>query len=410
MTLEVTIEALGAKGDGIARDAAGEPLYVPFALPGERVRIRTDDSGRGRIERIIEASPDRVVPPCRHFGECGGCALQHASAPLYDDWKRRLIEDALASRGIRAPLSETVKVAAGSRRRAVLSALHNGAAVRLGFHKALSHDLVDVVECVVVEPAIEAALQPLRTALRQMIRPGGTARITLLLCANGLDILIESDRTRPRDAAASVPALAKDTQAARIAMNGDILFQREKPVLHFGQVAVSPPPGAFVQAVAAASDAMAARIAAWASGAKEVADLFCGLGTFSLPLARQSRVTAFEGEPSLVSALADALRMAKGIKPVTTMRRDLMRTPLSAMELNRFDCVVFDPPRVGALAQVGEIARSRLATAIAVSCNPGTFARDARALMDGGFQLLEVVPVDQFLFSSHIEIVALFRR
>ncbi len=410
MTLEVTIESLGAKGDGIARDAAGEALYVPFALPGERVRIRTDDGGRGRIERIIAASPERVAPPCRHFGECGGCTLQHAAAPLYGAWKRRLIEDALASRGIRAPLSETIEVAARSRRRAVLSALHGGAAIRLGFHMAMSHDLVDVAECVVVEPAIEAALQPLRTALRQIIRPGGTARITLLLCANGLDILIESDQTRPRDAASAVPALAKDTQAARITVNGDMLFRREKPVLHFGQVAVSPPPGAFVQAVAAASDAMAARIVAWAGGAKEVADLFCGLGTFSLPLARQSRVTAVEGDPLLLAALADAVRMAKGIKPVTTLRRDLMRTPLSAMELNRFDCVVFDPPRVGALAQAREIARSRLATAIAVSCNPGTFARDARVLIDGGFQLLEVVPVDQFLFSSHVEIVALFRR
>ncbi len=410
MTAEVVIDALGARGDGIAHDELGEPIYVPFALPGERVRIVADEGGkRGRIERVIKASPDRVEPVCPHFGACGGCAMQHASPALYGAWKRRLIEDALAARAISAPLGETLSAPLRSRRRAVMSAVHDGAAVRLGFHKAMSHDLVDVMNCVVMEAAIEAALPALRSALKRLIPEGATARLTLLNCTNGLDILVETGSQGGRNAAA-IAGLAQIPGAVRISLNGETLFQKERPLLRFGGIDVSPPPGAFVQAVAAASDAMAARIADWTRGAKAVADLFCGLGTFTFPLAARARVTAVESEPSLLSALREAARAASGIKPIEALRRDLMRAPLSAMELSRFDCVVFDPPRAGAMEQARQIAKSRLETAIAVSCNPGTFARDARALFDGGFQLLEIVPVDQFVFSSHVEIVALFRR
>lgn len=408
MAAEVRIDSLGAGGDGVAVLPGGGRLYVPFTLSGETVLIEAEGE-RARLLNVLEPSPLRVQPPCRHFGECGGCALQHFDFAHYLEWKRQSVAQTLASRGIEAELSPIVPVPPYSRRRAVLGALFDGAKVSLGFHKAFSHELVDIAACIVLEPAIITALDPLRGYLARLLHRGREARVTVLRCSNGLDVDIRA-RHVSKHKAADAESVFAGAGIVRLTLNGEQVHQSERPLVHFGAVGVEPPPGAFLQAVEAVGDAMAREVISAAGRAKTALDLFSGLGAFSFPLAAGAAVTAVEGDDLAVQAVQAAIRAARGIKPVSVLRRDLLRVPFSAPELNRFDVVVFDPPRAGAVEQAREIAKSKIRCAVAVSCNPATFARDARILLDGGFSIERLVPFDQFLFTGHVEIVAVFRR
>lgn len=395
---------LGARGDGIAEAAEG-PRYLPFALPGERVRAE----GAGLPELLSAPNPERRAPACRHFGVCGGCVAQHMGERLYADWKRGIVEDALRKRGLRAELAPLRAIAAASRRRAVMTGRCLEGGSLLGYHPRGSDAAFEVLECPVLLAEIVACLPALReivaaTAQREV-------RLTVLATPVGLDVAIASARALDAKLSARLARIAAaEPRLARLTLDGETISQRQPPVLAFAGVEVCPPPGAFVQAVAAAESAIAEEVAAATAKVRRAADLFCGVGTLSFHLARGAAVAAFDSDAAAVKALELAARHAKGLKPIEAKVRDLMREPLSARELDGFDAVVFDPPRAGARAQASALARSRVPIVVAVSCYPGTFARDLRILVDGGYRLQRVVPIDQFLFSAHVEAVAYLRR
>jgi len=406
------IARLGAQGDGVA-DCEDRPVYVPFALPGERVRAEVDGE-RARLLEVLEPASNRVSPVCRHFGACGGCALQHLEPGDALAWKRAQVVAAFAARGIEAEVDPPIAIGLGERRRATFAAARaDGSAVRLGFHAAREHDIVPLAECPILTPAIEQALAGLAELAEPLLPRREAARILVTDTDTGLDIAIEGvERKLTPNLRSTVAAAATRLKLARLSVGGDVVFASAEPALMLGGVRLVPPPAAFLQASAKAEAAIAAIIvaAARAAKAKAVADLFCGVGTFAFHLARHARVLAVDGDKRAIGALSDAARRASGLKAIETKVRDLMREPLSARELQEFGAVVFDPPRAGARAQAEMLAKSKVPAVVAVSCNPGTLARDARILIDGGYTLQRVVPIDQFVHSAHIEAVAVFRR
>ncbi|WP_185985208.1 class I SAM-dependent RNA methyltransferase [Aureimonas mangrovi] len=405
MSETVQIEALGAKGDGIAPG----PLYVPFALPGETVEVERRGA-RARPLRIVQPSAERREPPCPHFGACGGCDLQHASDELYRAFKRELVAEAFRRAGIKTEVAPLVPCAPGTRRRAVFTAVRAGPRVLLGFHQAQSHRIEDLKTCLVAVPAIEKALPLLRRLAATLIDRKRPLRLTVFAGPAGLDIAAEDAARLTHALRQSALTMALEAGLARLTVGGEVLVESRRPVVDLGGIVVEPPPGAFLQAVTGAEAQMATLVETHLEDAKAAADLFCGVGTFTLRLARHTAVHGVEGEAPALAALDKARRGAPGLKPVTSERRDLFRRPMTAKELARFDAVVFDPPRAGAEAQARELAASKVKRVAAVSCNPTTLARDAAILIEGGYALLSVTPIDQFLWSHHVEAVALFSR
>ena len=408
-TQALDIARLGAQGDGIAETPSG-PVYVPYALPGEQVLVE-QRGDRARLVAVLAAGPDRVAPLCRHFTHCGGCALQHLERAAYLAWKRELVAQAFAARGLEAPVAHVVSVGLGARRRATLSARRTGRGVVLGFFEAKGHDIVDLQECPVTASAIVRALPGLKRLVEPLASRRLPVRLTVTLAANGLDVAIEDFPGEPgpevRERLARAAAAAR---LARVTLAGDTIYQSTVPAVRFGPANVVLPPRAFLQAAPAAEAEMVRLVGAAVAGARRIADLFCGLGAFTFPLAMNAAVLAVDGDRQAIAALESAARRTPGLKPVETKVRDLFREPLSPKELERFDAVVFDPPRAGAAAQSASLAKSRVATIAAVSCNPATLARDARILIDGGYRLERVTPIDQFLYSPHVEVVAVLRR
>jgi 23S rRNA (uracil1939-C5)-methyltransferase len=405
VAIEVDITGLGSQGDGIAQ-GTDDVRYVPFALPGERMRIAAD----GASELLSPPSPDRREPICRHFGVCGGCSAQHMGDRLYPAWKRGIVVEAFRQHGLAPDVRPLQLVQPHTRRRAVLTfRRHDASRSSLGYHRRKSTDLVDLQECPVLSPGIAGALAALRALATAL--PGAQARMTVLSTPVGLDVSIEQDTSRLAGSArVEIGRIAARPPFARVTVNGEVLIEQQSPTLSFGGVAIVPPPGAFVQAVEAAELSIAQRVLEAVGKSRRVADLFCGVGTFTLPLARNSRVLALDSDQAAVEAVAAGVRRAQGLKPVATRVRDLLHQPLSPKELEEFDAVVFDPPRSGAREQAARLARSRVPLVVAVSCDPGTLARDARILADGGYGIECVTPIDQFLYSAHVEAVAVLRR
>jgi 23S rRNA (uracil1939-C5)-methyltransferase len=402
---EVVIDRLGAKGDGVAiRD--GEAVYVPFALQGERWRV-----GEGEPQRLTE-SAERAEPVCRHFLQCGGCLAQHMSPDLYRDWKRGLVVDAFRHRGIEAEVAPVVVVDAASRRRAFLGVERRGADVVIGFREEGQHTLVDMAECPVLDPLIVGALPGLRSMARRVMPDRAGGRLVVTRLDHGLDVSFDNGRKdlSPHDKA-DVAALAQKMGLARLVVGGETIVAAGKPVVTIGGVAVEIEPGLFLQAVPQAERLLAELcVAALPKSAKMAADLFSGVGTLTMPLAKRASITAYDSDRRAITALSGAVRHVQGLKPVTAVVRDLFRDPLSVRELNAFQAVVLDPPRAGAAAQAERLAASKVPVVIAVSCNPATLARDARALIDGGYRMGPVTPIDQFLYSAHVEAFTVFRR
>jgi 23S rRNA (uracil1939-C5)-methyltransferase len=411
--VEVEITALGGRGDGIAHFGA-ETVFVPFAAPGDRLRVRLEGEREGGlVGRIIDRladGPMRTAPPCRHFGDCGGCTLQHLDPAAYRDWKQGLVQEALARRGIETSVAPLIVVPPASRRRAVLTAERRGDAVRLGFNTLASHRIVDLQACHILLPPLFALLEPLRATLGCLLGPGERADVAVALTESGIDLWLQSRQEPTLSGRQALVDLAESRDLARISIGAEAepVVVRRVPRMIFGGVAVALPPGVFLQPSREGEAALTAVVLAAMQGRSRIADLFAGCGTFTLPLAAEARVHAVEGDAAALAALAAAARGLAG--RVTTERRDLARAAVTAAEFDRFDAVLFDPPRVGAKEQAAEIARSRLDLAVAVSCNPGSFARDARILLDAGFRLEQVLPVDQFPWSSHLELVGRFRR
>jgi 23S rRNA (uracil1939-C5)-methyltransferase len=407
-TAMLDIQRVGAQGDGIA-ERDGKSIFVPFALAGERVAVEVEGE-RARLINVVQASQNRVAPVCPHFGSCGGCAVQHMSKQLYRAWKRDIVVQAFASRGLAPVVADLIRPE-GKRRRATFTARKTNSSVLLGFHEAGSHQLVDIDVCPVMEPAIVSGLPALRKLIEPMLSRKGEARITVTMSSGGLDIAIaEIERTLDSGLRSTLAQAARTGGFARVSFGGDTAYEALQTGLAFGTVDVVLPPGGFVQAVAAAEETMAGLVMQAIGKSKSVADLFSGIGAFAFRLAARCRVFAADSDRPAIAALLAAQKTARKIKPITAIVRDLYREPLSAMELKDFDALVFDPPRAGAEAQARMIARSKVKTVVAVSCNPATLARDARILVDGGYALGDVTPIDQFHYAPHVECVAVFRR
>ncbi|MHA7774085.1 class I SAM-dependent RNA methyltransferase [Roseibium sp. M-1] len=405
---EIRITTLGHRGDGVAETETG-PVYVAGALPGEIVRAKVDN-GRAQDPVIETASPERIEPVCRHYDACGGCSVQHLAEEPYLAWKRGLVEKALRDRGIQTEIAPTVAATAGGRRRAVLTATRAGRHTLLGYHEKASHRLVDIRECPVLDQVIVKALPGLKALAAEVMPKKGDLRLTVLATTAGLDIAIDNaDKNYDR----KIPALSQkvvEQDLARLSVNGEVILEVRPPLLDMGGVGIVAAPGGFTQATLAAEDALASLVLKGVGKAKTVADLFSGVGTFALRLGRQANVHAVEGDAAALAAFDKALRKPQGLKKVTFERRDLSRRPLVREELEPFEAVVFDPPRAGAQAQAEQLAASKVKTIVAVSCNPATLARDLRILIDGGYVLQSVTPVDQFHYSPHIEAVAVLTR
>ena len=408
MSSRYLISSLGAQGDGVA-EADGGHVFIPFTLPGETVTaVRAKD--RAELLAVLEASPQRVAPPCRHFGECGGCALQHLEPAAYLEWKRGKVMQALASRGIDATVGETIACPPASRRRALLSARRSDNVMLLGYSRAPSHRLINIEECPITLPGIVAALPILRQLASIICATGDTFRLAVTATEPGLDVAASGSGPLSERSRQLASAYVLRNGIARLSVDGEIVIEPVKPQVTFGSAAVIPPPGAFLQAVASAEAAMAELVGGHLRKARKVADLFAGIGTFALRLAARSEVHAVEADAAALAALDRGFRFANGLKRVTTEKRDLFRRPLTFKELNAFDAVVFDPPRAGAEDQSKQLARSDVPLVAAVSCNPVTLARDLALLIVGGYAVRSVTPVDQFLWSPHVEAVALLEK
>lgn len=402
-----TVVGLGTEGDGLVETPWG-PVFVPGALPGEHVAIT--DGRAGAIEAVTDPAK-RQPALCAHFGRCGGCTLQHMSSGLYQRWKANLLGDALRTHGIAIAARPMISVPEASRRRAVLAVRRDGNDIELGFHERRSQAIERIETCVILRQPIMAGLPGITALASLLLARKSEARVAVLDTPHGLDIdFAGAKATFNIDARTAVVDIANRFRIARISVDGVLMLTRAVPALTMSGVQVVPPPGAFVQAAAEAETAMAALAVEAAGKSKRVVDLFSGLGTFTFALAARARVLAIDSDRSLITALADATRRATGLKPIETKIRDLFQDPLSPRELDGIDTVVFDPPRAGAKAQAEALGKSKVKTVVAISCNPATLARDLAILIDGGYSLKSVTPIDQFLYTPHLEAVAILRR
>jgi 23S rRNA (uracil1939-C5)-methyltransferase len=408
MSATFEIARLGAQGDGIADTETG-PVFIPFALPGETVTAaRAKD--RADLIAVLSPSPQRVTPPCRHFGICGGCAIQHLEERAYLDWKRQKVMHALHTARIDAEVADIVPCAPQTRRRLTYSVRKTERGMVLGFNRAHSNEIIDIEECPISLPEIVASLDRLRVLAGMISATPQPFHMTVTATASGLDIAAEGSGKLGEGRRRAVSEFVVREGFARLSVDGEIVIEPKKPVVVFGDSAVPVPPGSFLQATAPAEQAMADLVLSHLSRAKKIADLFAGAGSFALRLAKKSEVHAVEGDAAALAALDRGFRAASGLKRVTHERRDLFRRPLTFKELNAFDGIVFDPPRAGAEDQSKQIARSDVPFVAAVSCNPGTLARDLSILVAGGYRVKSVTPIDQFLWSPHVEAVALLEK
>ncbi|PWB94050.1 class I SAM-dependent RNA methyltransferase [Methylosinus sporium] len=409
MLQRLTIERLGHKGEGVARMEEGL-VFAAFALPGETVLAEVEGE-RARVVDILEPSPDRIEPFCPHYGVCGGCAVQTLAAPAYAQWKRGLAETALRNAGLDWPVEPLIDAHGAGRRRVTFHARYERGVAHVGFMRARSHDLVEIDVCPLLEPRLVGAPAAARALAQALALRGKPLDIAATAATGGLDIDIRGAGALEERETLALLELAESLDLARLANHGRLVTLRLPPGVMIGNIQVFPPPGAFLQATAE-GEAAIARLVAKGVGdkAKNVADLFCGVGAFALRLAAQARVTAIDSDVAAVEALDRAARTARGLRPISAQARDLFRRPLDVQELNAFDAVVFDPPRAGAMAQAQALAASTVRRIVAVSCDPQSFARDAAILSKGGYAAKFITPIDQFRHSPHLELVALFER
>ena len=388
-----SILTLNRRGEGVTVDGRA----VPFALPG-------DIAGEPPV------SP-RAAPICRWFGVCGGCAAQHMPGELYADWKRDAVVAALDSAGVKARVSALIDAHGAGRRRATFHArLPSDGGVEVGFMRARAHEIVEIDACPLFAPELHAAPAVARAVAQALRGLGKPLDIQITATLGGLDVdLRGSGRLEPAQTRKLI-ALAESFDLARLSNHGVALIERRPASVAFGEARVVPPAGGFLPATVAGEETLASRAREAMKGADRVADLFCGAGAFALRLAQAHPVFAADNDAAAIAALRRAAADTAGLRGVTAQARDLFRQPLIAAELGRFDAVLFDPPRAGAQAQTREIAQSGVRLVVAISCNAETFARDAATLVEGGYACETVTPLDQFRFSPHVEIFAVFRR
>lgn len=414
MLTTLTIDRVGHQGDGIAETPDG-PVFVPGALPGETVRGEVSDA-RMETPEIVDAAADRRPVVSAAYAECGVAPLQHWAEAPYLAWKRDLVVQTLAREGIETEVEATVATPPGVRRRLALHARSgpNGR-VLLGFKARRSWRLVELTHCPLSDARLNAVLPALaRVAAPFLGHPKSAPTLHVTVTETGLDVDVTGVEKKSgglsADRLAQAIAAAAEADLARLSLDGEVLVMARRPLVSFGPAVVPLPPGGFLQASPVAEAAMVERAVAAVRGAKVVADLFCGAGTFTFPLAQAASVTAADSSAAAIAALKAGIGTARGLKPIRAEARDLFRRPMSSFDLKGCEAVVIDPPRAGALEQTRQIVDTKASVVAGVSCNPATFARDARVLIDGGFRLERVTPIDQFLWSTHVELVGVFRR
>jgi len=412
VTEQLTIDRLGHRGDGVANAPDG-PVYVPYTLTGETVTV---ESVRGHPDRrhllhVDKSSHERIEPICKHFGACGGCALQHWSLSEYHLWKRSLVVEALAQANVVAPVNDLINAHGAGRRRAVLHArrgIHN--ILEIGFTAPRAHHIVAIDECPILAPGLAGALQA-AWAVAETLRPTGKPLdIQTTATDSGLDFDVRGSGPLSSERLSALAQAADAHNLARLTRHGELVAQRMQPIVQMGRAQVPLPPGAFLQATVAGEETLARLVLSSVGKARQVADLFAGIGTFALRLAEMARVSAADSDSTMIKALQRAASTAPGLKPIVVQTSDLYRRPFMANEIKDFDAVVFDPPRQGAEVQARELAKSVVPVVVGVSCDATTFARDAKILLGGGYKLAAVTPVDQFRYSHHVEIVAKFEK
>ena len=413
MVERLVIDHVGHRGDGVAF-ADGQSIFVPYTLGGEIVEVATvpgHHPDRRRLLQVERASPERITPFCQHFGTCGGCAIQHWESGHYQAWKRGLVVETLAQAKIFCDVHPLIDAHGLGRRRITLHArMGTHDVLKVGFSAANSHDIVPVDRCPILDPGLSGALDA-AWAIAEPLKPTGKPLdIQFVATDSGLDVDVRGSGPLPSNMIATLSEVADRHRLARLTRHGELVLMRTPPTITIGTAQVTLPPGSFLQATAAGEEALAALVGEHCRRAKHIADLFCGVGPFALRLATKSRISAFDNDAGAVTALQKAATSTSGLKPVKAETRDLFRRPLMPQELRDYDAVVFDPPRQGAQAQVRQLALSKIPVVVAVSCNVATFARDARILIDGGYGIESVTPVDQFRHTPHVELVARFKK
>ena len=402
-----SVERLGRRGDGVALDAQGNRALAALTLPGEEIEGEAVD-GRIAAPRILTPSPARIRPPCPHYRACGGCSLMHGTEDFVTAWKVGVVTEALRAQGLPAPVTKVHVSPPRSRRRAVLSGKRTKKGALLGFHARASEIIADLGDCMVLRPAIVAAF-PL---LRRIVVAGASRQAELTLTVTetpaGLDLAVRGGKPMQPELLQTLAALANEGDLARLDWDGEAITRRP-PALPMGRAQVVPPPAAFLQATAEGEAALVRAVRQFVGDAPRVLDLFSGIGTFTLPLAETADVHAVEGLAAPLKALDSAWRHTAGLHRISTEVRDLARRPLQPDEL-AYHAIVIDPPRTGAEAQAAQIAQSKVPVLAWVSCDPVTFARDARILADNGYEIAELIVVDQFRWSPHVETIAKIRR
>ncbi len=413
MTEKLVIARIGHRGDGVA-DTADGPVFVPYSLPGETVTVEAlpgNHPDRRHVLKVDTSSPERIAPICKHFGVCGGCAVQHWEMARYHAWKRDLVVEALQQAGLDVPVDEIIDAHGQGRRRAVLHARRGTHDVlEVGFAAPRAHHIVPIDRCPILAPALDGTI-PAAWAIAETLKPTGKPLdVQVTATDSGIDVDVRGSGPLDSGRTAALAQVADKHRLARITRHGELITQRAAPTIRIGRTTVTLPPGAFLQATAEAEEVLAKLVVEHAGKAKAVADLFAGVGPFALRLAERARVAAFDSDAGAIAALTHAAHNTSGLKPVDAQTRDLFRRPVLPQELAKVDAVVFDPPRQGAEAQARQLAASKVRLVVGVSCNAATFARDARILTDGGYRLTRVTPVDQFRYSSHVELVGRFER
>lgn len=418
--VELTVDAVGSRGDGVAK-AGDATVFIPQTAPGDRVRVTLDETARslaaGSAVELLHPGHGRAEPPCQHFGPCGGCLIQHLTSGVQSEWKRRLVAEALDRQGLdSAAVGAVITVPPQSRRRVTMAARRGETRVFLGFNERASNRIVDVEACMVARPEIVAILPDLQQLLTGLLRRGETRDIAVTVLDDGLDLVLVGGPPLDLTARETLARFAEKVDVARLSWRAapgslaEPIAHRRAGTVRLGGVPVTVPPGGFLQATAEAEAAMAEAVVSAVGDSARVADLFCGAGTFTFALARAASVVAVDGDGEALDALSAGARQAGLDGRIQARGRNLYEDPLTESELRAFDAVVFDPPRPGARDQSGRLAAGGVPTVVAVSCNPASFARDARILIEGGYRLESVTPVDQFLWSAHVELVAVFRR
>jgi 23S rRNA (uracil1939-C5)-methyltransferase len=407
------IDHVGHLGDGVAV-VNGQPVYVPYTLGGETVEVAPvpgHHPDRRLLLAVERASPERIAPFCPHFAVCGGCAIQHWEGERYRAWKRNIVIETLAQAKLDCEVDPLIDAHGLGRRRITVHArMGTHEVLKVGFSAANSHDIIAIDRCPILDPGLSGALDAAWALAEPLISTGKPLDIQITATNSGLDVDVRGSGPLAAAMITTLSRICEQHRLARLTRHGELVLMRSPPAISIGTAQVTLPPGSFLQATVAGEETLAALVAEACGRAKNIADLFCGVGPFALRLAAKARIAAFDSDAGAVAALQKAATATSGLKPVKAETRDLFRRPLVVQELRDFDAIVFDPPRQGAQAQALQLAASKVGVVVAVSCNVATFARDARILVDAGYRLEKVTPVDQFRYTPHVELVARFRR